>query len=81
MTTTLIRNAAYVIAWDAGTKSHVYMPDADVAFDGGALTFVGRNYTGAADTTIFSCTALRLNFRSLTSFSPACNSRLPVTCR
>src|ERR1039458_8294235 len=36
-----------VIAWDAGTKSHVYMPDADVAFDGGALTFVGRNYTGA----------------------------------
>jgi hypothetical protein len=42
--TTLIRNADSVIAWDAGTKSHVYLPGADVAFDGGALTFVGRNY-------------------------------------
>src|SRR5580698_8957286 len=50
--TTLIRNAEMVIAWDAGTKSHVYMPDADVAFDGGALTCVGRNYTGPADTVI-----------------------------
>jgi cytosine/adenosine deaminase-related metal-dependent hydrolase len=52
MATTLIRNADMVIAWDAGAKSHVYMPDADVAFDGGALTFVGRDYKGPADTTI-----------------------------
>ena len=50
--TTVIRNADMVIAWDAGTKSHVYMPDADVAFDGGALSFIGRGYTGAADTVL-----------------------------
>src|ERR1700691_3417258 len=50
--TTLIRNAEMVIAWDVGTKSHAYMPDADVAFDGGALTFVGRSYAGPADSII-----------------------------
>ena len=40
--TTVIRNADLVVAWDAGAGQHVYLPDADVAFDGGALTFVGR---------------------------------------
>jgi cytosine/adenosine deaminase-related metal-dependent hydrolase len=50
--TTVIRNADMVIAWDSDTKSHVYLPDADIAFDGGALTFVGRSYTGPADTLI-----------------------------
>ena len=50
--TTLIRTAEIVVAWDAGTQTHAYMPDADVAFDGGALTFVGRNYAGPADETI-----------------------------
>jgi cytosine/adenosine deaminase-related metal-dependent hydrolase len=50
--TTVIRNADMVIAWDSDTKSHVYLPDADIAFDGGVLTFVGRNYPGPADTTI-----------------------------
>ncbi|MGE0222298.1 MAG: amidohydrolase family protein [Acetobacteraceae bacterium] len=52
MTITVIRNAAMVVAWDASAKSHAYMPDADVAFSGGALTFVGRGYTGPADATI-----------------------------
>jgi cytosine/adenosine deaminase-related metal-dependent hydrolase len=47
--TTVIRNADLVVAWDAGTRSHVYMPDADVAFEGGVLTFVGRGYTGPAE--------------------------------
>ena len=46
MPLTLIRNADMVVAWDAGAKSHVYMPDADVAFDGGVLRFVGRGYDG-----------------------------------
>ena len=46
---TVIRNADLVVAWDAGTQQHIYMPDADVAFDGGALTFVGRGYAGAAE--------------------------------
>lgn len=47
--TTVIRNADLVVAWDASARQHVYMPDADVAFDGGALTFVGRGYTGPAE--------------------------------
>jgi len=41
-----------VVAWDSSAKSHVYMPDADVAFDGGVLAFVGRNYAGSAEQTI-----------------------------
>ena len=49
MTVTVIRNAATVVAWDAASKSHAYLPEADVAFEGGALTFVGRGYAGAAD--------------------------------
>ena len=50
MTTTVIRNASTVIAWN-GTH-HVTLTGADVAFDGGGLTHVGPAYTGAADTEI-----------------------------
>ena len=49
---TVIRNADMVVAWDAAAKSHVYMPDADVAFEGGVLRFVGRGYDGPADEVI-----------------------------
>ncbi|HUB15848.1 MAG TPA: amidohydrolase family protein, partial [Acetobacteraceae bacterium] len=52
MPTTLIRNADVVIAWDAGAKTHAYMPNADVAFDGGVLTFVGRDHAGPVDEAI-----------------------------
>lgn len=52
MTTTLIRNADFVIAWDSGTASHAYLPGGDVAFEDGVIRFVGRNYAGPADTTI-----------------------------
>jgi len=47
--TTVIRNADVVVAWDASAKQHVYMNDADVVFDGGTITFVGRGYTGPAE--------------------------------
>ena len=43
---TVVRGADMVVAWD-GT-AHVYMPGADVAFQGGTVTFVGRGYTGPA---------------------------------
>ena len=49
MPLTVIRSADMVVAWDAAAKSHVYMPDADVAFEGGVLRFVGRGYDGPAD--------------------------------
>jgi 5-methylthioadenosine/S-adenosylhomocysteine deaminase len=49
---TVIRSADVVIAWDDQAKSHVYLSDADVAFQGGALIFAGRGYTGTATETI-----------------------------
>jgi cytosine/adenosine deaminase-related metal-dependent hydrolase len=52
MPTTVVRNAAMVVGWDAGAKSHAYMPDADVAYADGVLTFVGRGYDGPADAEI-----------------------------
>jgi cytosine/adenosine deaminase-related metal-dependent hydrolase len=50
--TVAIRNADWVIGWDAGAKRHVYLRDADVVFSGNALTFVGTGYRGAADETV-----------------------------
>jgi cytosine/adenosine deaminase-related metal-dependent hydrolase len=50
--TTCIRNADWVVAWDAGARRHGYLQGADVVFDGNALTFVGPGYRGAADETI-----------------------------
>ena len=50
MAVSVIRNAAMVIGWESG--GHRYLPDADVAFENGAITFVGRDYTGQADTII-----------------------------
>ncbi len=52
MATTLIRNASFVVAWDATERTHVYMQDADVAYEDGVIRFVGRNYEGVADTVI-----------------------------
>jgi 5-methylthioadenosine/S-adenosylhomocysteine deaminase len=49
---TLIRNAEIVVAWDPSAQTHVYMPDADVVFDSGTLTFVGRNHQGPVEETI-----------------------------
>ena len=46
--TTLIRNAAWIVAWDSSTGRHAYLRDADLAFDGDTITFIGGNYTGAA---------------------------------
>ena len=49
MPTTLIRKADLIVAWDASAKSHTYLPDADMAFTDGTLSFVGRHYEGPAD--------------------------------
>jgi cytosine/adenosine deaminase-related metal-dependent hydrolase len=51
-TTTVIRNADWVVAWDADATSHVYRRGADVAFADGAFTYVGAGYDGAADVEI-----------------------------
>ncbi|HYF06662.1 MAG TPA: amidohydrolase family protein [Acetobacteraceae bacterium] len=52
MPVTVIRAADVAVAWDEASKSHTYMTDADVAFDGGRITFVGRGYDGVADEVI-----------------------------
>lgn len=52
MPTTVIRNVAWIVARDAGTNSHVYLRDGDVAWEGGTLTHVGGAYDGPADTVI-----------------------------
>lgn len=49
---TCIRNADWVIGWDAGAGSHQYLQGADVVFAGDAITFVGKGYDGAVDTEI-----------------------------
>jgi cytosine/adenosine deaminase-related metal-dependent hydrolase len=49
VTTTLIRNADWVIAWDEIAGHHVYRRNIDIAFADGTIVFVGRDYPGTAD--------------------------------
>lgn len=48
-TITVIRNAAWVVAWDGAAGRHHYLKDVDVAFDGNRITQVGGAYQGPAD--------------------------------
>ena len=41
MTTTVIRNADWAIAWDEVAGRHVYRRNIDIAFTGGTIVFVG----------------------------------------
>ncbi|MBL6453944.1 amidohydrolase family protein [Belnapia sp. T6] len=52
MPVTLIQNADLVLAWDAAAQQHVYLPNADLAFEDGRLLFVGRDYRGPAAETL-----------------------------
>jgi 5-methylthioadenosine/S-adenosylhomocysteine deaminase len=52
VTTTVIRNADWVIAWDEAAAHHVYRRDVDVAFVDDMISFVGRDYPAAADRVI-----------------------------
>ncbi len=47
--TVCVKNADWVVAWDASSGSHAYLEHGDVAFTGDTLTFVGRGYPGRAD--------------------------------
>jgi 5-methylthioadenosine/S-adenosylhomocysteine deaminase len=49
MSTTVIKNADWVIAWDESAGRHVYRRGADVAFADDMIIFVGPNYPGAAE--------------------------------
>src|SRR5215475_8828539 len=52
VTTTLIRHADWVTAWDEAAGQHRYRRDIDIAFSDGTIAFVGRNYEGVADRVI-----------------------------
>ena len=52
MTVTCIRNAAWIIAWDAAEARHAYLTDADLVFEGNTIRFVGRRYGGPCDVEI-----------------------------
>ena len=52
MTTTVIRKADWVIAWDAAARRHVYRRGIDIAFAGDRVTFVGPGFAGTADRVI-----------------------------
>jgi 5-methylthioadenosine/S-adenosylhomocysteine deaminase len=52
MTTTVIRNAAWVIAYDAKSDHHQYLRNVDVAFTDNRIVHVGPQFPGQADRTI-----------------------------
>ncbi|WP_270934284.1 amidohydrolase family protein [Falsiroseomonas oryzae] len=45
---TCIRRAAWVVAWDAAERRHVYLRDADIAFAGNTIIHVGGRWDGVA---------------------------------
>ena len=47
--TTVIRNAAWLVAWDEDEGAHVYRRDCDLAFRGNSIIHVGPGYEGPAD--------------------------------
>jgi 5-methylthioadenosine/S-adenosylhomocysteine deaminase len=52
MPTTVIKNAAWVVVWDAARRRHAYRRNIDLAFAGDRLIHVGPDYAGTADTII-----------------------------
>src|SRR5262249_28813320 len=49
MPTTLIKDADWVIAWQAHPGRHVYLRGVDLAFEGATITHVGKAFSGSAD--------------------------------
>ncbi len=52
MGTTVIKNAAWVIAWDEAAGRHHYRRGMDVAFTDDRIVSIGRDFTGTADRVI-----------------------------
>jgi cytosine/adenosine deaminase-related metal-dependent hydrolase len=49
VSTTVIKNAAWVAAYDTELGGHVYLQDVDVAFTGDRIVHVGPDFAGEAD--------------------------------
>src|SRR5262245_43884401 len=52
MSTTLIRNADWIVGWEVAGRHHAYRRNADVAFTDDRIIHVGPDYAGQADTVI-----------------------------
>jgi 5-methylthioadenosine/S-adenosylhomocysteine deaminase len=52
MGTTVIKNAAWVVAWDEAAGRHVYRRNIDLAFTDDRITHLGSDYLGPADRVI-----------------------------
>jgi len=52
MTITHFKGVDWIVAWDAARESHTYLRGGDLAFEGNTISFIGREYTGDADTVI-----------------------------
>ena len=46
---TVIRKAAWAVAWEEGSARHVYRQDADIAFSKAGILYIGPSYDGQAD--------------------------------
>ena len=79
-TTTCIRNAACIVAWDAANHRHAYLMGGDVAFSGDTLSFVGRHYDGAADTTIDGSNLMVMPGLIESAFAPQHRTVLSAAC-
>jgi cytosine/adenosine deaminase-related metal-dependent hydrolase len=49
MTVSIIKNADWVIKWNEEEKVHQYIKNADVVFQDGVITYVGKNFKGPFD--------------------------------
>jgi cytosine/adenosine deaminase-related metal-dependent hydrolase len=52
MSITLIKNADWIIGWDAASGQHCYRRNADLAFAGDSILHVGPDFPGQADTVV-----------------------------
>lgn len=50
--TTLIKNASFLVAYDAEKNTHSYRRNCDIAFTDGAIVHIGEGFTGEIDETI-----------------------------
>lgn len=46
---TCVRQADWVVAWDAASRAHRYRRGQDVAFDAAGVTYIGDRYAGPVD--------------------------------
>jgi 5-methylthioadenosine/S-adenosylhomocysteine deaminase len=50
--TTLIKNASFLVAYDAQKNTHSYRRNCDIAFTDGAIVHIGEGFSGQIDETI-----------------------------